>query len=524
MTVRVLYEDPHLLAVDKPAGINTHRPDVDAPAGLHEFLTHPNRGRADWGALSVLHRLDKATSGVLVFGKSRLANQSLTEQFRTRQIRKVYLLWTGRRPRRQRVLARSPQAITEFELVGEDAGRYLVRAVPRTGKTHQIRRHAAASGFPVLGDTEYGGPPAPRLMLHAYQMVLCHPQTRRPLTLTASVPDAFVEFDPLVAARELRTLLFSDADADTDAYRLVAGAGDGFPEVVVDWWAGVALLQWQRELPEPARAQWRTQFAATCHPDALAEQVATRRRRTPPRWIVPPRETAAAGRDFTVTENGMRFLIRFDQGYSPGLFLDQRENRLQLRRMDLRGQTVLNCFAYTCGFSVAAALAGARVTSIDLSRNYLAWGRRNFQANGLDPAAHEFVAGDVFAWLRRAAGRPPRFDVVLLDPPTFSTSKTGAAFQAERDYLELAIAAQNVLGPVGTLFASTNQRTVTADRFRSTVREAARRAGRIIEELEGETQPLDFRVAAGESPHLKTLWARLATPAPTPTRPAARRS
>jgi len=105
---------------------------------------------------------------------------------------------------------------------------------------------------------------------------------------------------------------------------------------------------------------------------------------------------------FPVLENGVTYLINFGEGLSTGLFLDQRENRRRLLNMPLTGKSVLNCF-YTCAFSVVAAKAGAVTTSVDLSRNYLAWGKANFQANNLDPGPHGFVFGDVFDWLKRFA-------------------------------------------------------------------------------------------------------------------------
>jgi len=117
---------------------------------------------------------------------------------------------------------------------------------------------------------------------------------------------------------------------------------------------------------------------------------------------------------------------------------------------------VLNTFAYTCGFSTCAAQAGARTTNIDLSGKYLDWGRRNFALNRLDAAAHLFLRGDVLDWLARLARKRRAFDVVLLDPPTFSRSKQSGTFQAERDYPKLVRAALAVLRPGGLLFASTN--------------------------------------------------------------------
>src|SRR5208282_2118674 len=124
----------------------------------------------------------------------------------------------------------------------------------------------------------------------------------------------------------------------------------------------------------------------------------------------------------------LRFALRFDEGYSVGLFLDQRDNRRRLLHRHGASE-VLNAFAYTCGFSVCAAASGARVTSLDLSKKYLDWGRRNFVLNQLDPARHDFIFGDAFAWFRRLAKKKRLFDIIILDPPTFSRSKESGVFQ-----------------------------------------------------------------------------------------------
>src|SRR6202040_322297 len=141
----------------------------------------------------------------------------------------------------------------------------------------------------------------------------------------------------------------------------------------------------------------------------------------------------------------LQFELSFNEGYSVGLFFDQRDNRRRLLVNHVAAEfplfpggadeaEVLNTFAYTCGFSVAAAKAGARATSLDLSKKYLEWGKRNFALNQLDPAAHDFIFGDVFDWLRRLAKKGRAFDVVILDPPTFSQSREAGTFQAEKDY------------------------------------------------------------------------------------------
>ena len=94
-------------------------------------------------------------------------------------------------------------------------------------------------------------------------------------------------------------------------------------------------------------------------------------------------------------------------------------------------------FAYTCGFSVCAAQAGARVTSLDLSKKYLDWGKPNFEINGLDPSQHDFIFGDAFEWFRRLSKKGRSYEVILLDPPTFSRSKERGVFQAEKNYGDL---------------------------------------------------------------------------------------
>lgn len=480
----ILFCDEHLLVVHKPSGINTHKPDPFAPDGLHEWLSRR------YGPLSILQRLDKETSGVLLFGRSRIANQSLSRQFESHQVQKDYLLLTSRRPTRRLFVARSAEATTEFELLGAHGKRFLVRARPLTGKTHQIRRHAAANGFPVVGDRLYGGEPGSRLMLHAHRLCLRHPVGGEPMTFQASVPAAFEEDDPLVAAREFRELIFGP---ETNAFRLISGAADGFPNVLVDSYDGRLLVQWQTSSGDPTLYERLSE-------GTIYEQICTKQQRTVPRCV-----RAKAENRFPVLENGLTFLVGFGEGLSTGLFMDQRENRWRLLQMELRGKSVLNTFAYTCAFSVAAAKAGAATTSVDLSRKHLDWGKENFRANNLALEGHEFLAGDVFEWFRRFAKRGRRWDVVLLDPPTFSTTKTGRRFQAERDYGALLTQAAALVAPGGWLFCSTNQRTLSAEQLERCLREC----GRGIIEKEFATLPFDFRTAEGETPYLKTWWARL---------------
>lgn len=179
-----------------------------------------------------------------------------------------------------------------------------------------------------------------------------------------------------------------------------------------------------------------------------------------------------------VEENGMKFVLDFAAGYSAGLFLDQRANRARLRHGGVK--RLLNTFAYTCSFSVAAALAGAATVSVDLSKKSLGRGRENFALNGLAPAPHRFLAGDVLELLPRLARRGETFDAIVLDPPTFSRGKNGRKFQVEHDLEALFRAALEVAAPRARILLSTNCTRLTRRALEAVARfglKTARRAG-----------------------------------------------
>jgi 23S rRNA (cytosine1962-C5)-methyltransferase len=156
----------------------------------------------------------------------------------------------------------------------------------------------------------------------------------------------------------------------------------------------------------------------------------------------------------TVLEGGISYTVDFGAGYSAGLFLDQRANRQLVRRSAPR--RTLNCFAYTCSFSVVAALGGGATLSLDLSRKSLDRGRDNFLLNRLATDQHRFLADDVLRVLPRLARKKETFDCIILDPPTFSRSRTGKAWQVESDFEDLLLAALEVAARDAKVLLSTN--------------------------------------------------------------------
>jgi 23S rRNA (cytosine1962-C5)-methyltransferase len=171
---------------------------------------------------------------------------------------------------------------------------------------------------------------------------------------------------------------------------------------------------------------------------------------------------------------------------------------------------VLNTFAYTCGFGVAAAAGGAqRVLNLDLSKSVLEWGQANYRANGFEPDQHDFVFGDVFDWLVRLAKRGDRFDLVILDPPGFSRTKS-RAFSATRDYGELAGLAARVTAPDGSILACCNVAELPWKSFRERVLAGVTATGRTAAVNGVYHEPaLDFPAPRGQEPYLKMLLLRV---------------
>jgi 23S rRNA (cytosine1962-C5)-methyltransferase len=297
----------------------------------------------------------------------------------------------------------------------------------------------------------------------------------------------------------------------TNAFRVLYGEGDGVPGLTVDLYDRHAVLvtyadsvdtlvpdvvrELKRELSLDGVLQRRRGAGEG------ADRVVLLDGREPPRPLI-------------VSEHGVRFVADLYAGQKTGLFLDHRENRAYVRSV-ARGADVLNLFAYTGGFSVYAALGGARrVTSVDIAPAAIAAARENFAENGVAAELHEAVAADVFAYLEKARREARRFDLVICDPPSFASSQS-KQYAALRAYARLNALGLSLLSEGGLYAAASCTAQVSPEAFRHTLAQAAARAGVRLQIIHDVGQPVDHPIFVGhpEGRYLKFVVGRVLGPA-----------
>lgn len=293
--------------------------------------------------------------------------------------------------------------------------------------------------------------------------------------------------------------------ASTNALRLINGQGDGLPGMVLDRFDRHFLIQLYNRRP-------------AFDPSLLAEYIQARfsadyiilKNRTLPAAACAKQARvllAKTGSQTEVVENGLRFAVDLHDAVNPGLFLDMRANRARIAGQ-VKNRKVLNAFAYTCSFGAYACHAGAReVVNLDISRKCLDWGKRNYALNGLPVKEEEFIAVDCAAYLRGAAKWKNTFDVIILDPPSFSRH-AGRTFTVKTHLPGLIAAGLQVLNPGGTFFVSTNHSEISAQQLQRWARQAAKSAGREPKRIETLGQDLDFPGSgAMKESHLAAILA-----------------
>lgn len=304
---------------------------------------------------------------------------------------------------------------------------------------------------------------------------------------------------------------------DTTAYRVVHGENDGLPGLVVDRYGDVAVVKVYSEI-------WFAHLAAVVPivVDELASASVVLRlsravRRHAPPGIDEGMVLVGAPRSDPVPflEHGLRFEADVVRGPKTGHFLDQRDNRDRVRSM-ARGASVLDVFSSTGGFSVAAAAGGATaVTMVDVSAPALVAARRNLALNDDRAAVRacrvHAVAGDAFEVMARLAGERARFDLVVVDPPSFAANRASVE-RARRAYERLAELAVVLVRRDGVLVQASCSSRVDAGSFYEAVHAGARRAGARLSELARTGHALDHPVGFEQGAYLKALFARVERP------------
>ena len=567
-----LFENDELLVISKPAGIDVGEAGLREPSGLLGVLADLREGDE---TLEPVNRLSRFESGLLILGKNAATVRHLRGELRAGRIMQEFeavVLGKMKRPhitikpgsrvekekpqgrvkRKSKRPRRGPVAASErasgtttVHLTRQGDRRALVRCETSVSTTHALRAQLRSAGIRLLGDKlndrqsllagrqgqlsgrSHSRQQAEQTCLHLTKFAIRRAGGEKTATFRTRAPntfDATTDGTPdvvraLSAALTRRIVCVSSGR--TDAYRLLTGDFEGIKGLVVERYGRVGVLHvyTKREALTqalPSIARWyrgtlglQAVYAKQFMKDRVGAGDDVKRSLHDDRPLV----GRAVPEKIEICENALKFWIRPQSEFSAGLFLDHRDNRERVRALS-DGRVVLNLFAYTCGFSVAAACGGASsTTSVDLAGGCLDWGRENFELNGLDTTGHEFVQADALDYLQRAgrqagAGGPQgkRFDLIVLDPPTFSHGRRRKkSFSVSRDLTALIAASLTVLNPDGIIMISTSYRQLSIRDLRDRVRAGSR--GRRFKVLDTPPLPVDY---AMDRDHAKTMFVQFA--------------
>ncbi|WP_047979581.1 class I SAM-dependent rRNA methyltransferase [Ornithinibacillus contaminans] len=295
----------------------------------------------------------------------------------------------------------------------------------------------------------------------------------------------------ITAALSRRANLF--ADEETTAFRVFNGEGDGVGGITIDYFEGFYLINWY------SLGIYHYREAII---EALKESVDFRgiyqkkRFDAKGQYMMEDDDFVAGERGefpLIVKENGVKFAVYLNEGAMVGVFLDQREVRKTIRDKYAKGKTVLNTFSYTGAFSVFAALGGAtKTTSVDLANRSKPKTIEQFSLNGIDYDAQDIIVEDVFHYFKYAGRKNLKFDLVVLDPPSFARSKK-VVFSADKDYTKLLKEAIAITEDDGVIVASTNSSSFGMSKFKGFIQKAFEDSGHNYTIVEQFSLPEDFR-------------------------------
>ncbi|OFD00637.1 class I SAM-dependent rRNA methyltransferase [Bacillus wiedmannii] len=280
--------------------------------------------------------------------------------------------------------------------------------------------------------------------------------------------------------------------SDTTAFRALNGEGDGLGGLIIDYYDGYYVVSWYSE----GIYTFRDEIIAALQKVANFKGIYEKKRfDTKGKYIEGDDFVAGERGEFPliVKENGVNFAVYLNDGAMVGVFLDQRNVRKQIRDKYAKGRTVLNMFSYTGAFSVFAALGGAnKTTSVDLANRSLSKTIEQFSVNEVDYEAQDIIVEDVFLYFKYAAKKKMKFDMVVLDPPSFARSKK-YTFSAAKDYKNLLKETIAITENNGIIVASTNCSAFDMKKFKGFIDTAFKEMNDKYKILEEHSLPEDFR-------------------------------
>lgn len=308
-------------------------------------------------------------------------------------------------------------------------------------------------------------------------------------------------------SREKRTSF--EKDSLTTAYRLFNGEGDGIGGLIIDRYADYAVFSWYNETLYQKKAELLTAFR-TVYPDIIGayEKIRFSTKDLPESQFLYGEQ---APEPLLVTENGVQFATYLNEGLMTGIFLDQKEVRGRLVDGFAVGKTVLNMFSYTGAFSVAAAMGGAvATTSVDLAKRSLPKTTEQFEVNHLNLAAQKIIVMDVFDYFNYASRKDLRYDMIILDPPSFARNKK-KVFSVAKNYGDLVKDSIDILTDKGTLIASTNAANLSLAKYQKMVITALQEKNVRYKITDTYQLPVDFQVNPNfpEGNYLKVLFIEI---------------
>lgn len=553
--VPTIWRKDDLLAVVKPAGIDVTAGPGEGAIGLVDLL---NRAHGGSETYQPVNRLSRFESGILLLScvpetvarirkdlRSGIVKQEFEAVVLGRMGRAKMRITAGRKDDRpekpRRVKGRrqlkdtrgrktaertnTPSGVeTSIRSVKQGATRTLIRCNTSLPTTHALKAQLRGAGLRVLGDGVHDESitrsRAASTCLHLNKIAFKLLDRPAPVALHCKPPAGFSEF--VEGGRDVIRMLHAALvrrmgcmnDARTDSFRLLTGDVENVPGLVVERFGAVVILQVRRrdahlvkEMPRIARWYQQTLPVEGVYVKDLSKGAAAGRSGKQRFWDAShPIAGRSSPDQVQIRENGLTFITQPTESPATGLFLDHRTNRKWVLE-NASGKSVLNLFAYTCGFSVAAARGGAkRTTSVDLSAQHLDCGKENFKRNGIDLNDHLFFRSEATDYLKRAKRQENSFDMIIVDPPTFSHGlKRKQSFEIGKDLPALVAACAQVLAPGGVMLVSTNNRRMTGKRFKQLVMSGVRQ--RKCQNVSAPRLPVDF---AADQDHAKTLIVRLA--------------